>query len=81
MKPEQILTDEQINDAWGNASFGNIAKRDVVANSLLKYASGYGTGHTAQCICRDLGLITKNLNLTTLGKQYLFAHFSGGLSV
>ncbi len=56
---EQILTDVQINNAWGNANFGESNKRDVVANALLKYASGYGTGHTIECICRELGLITK----------------------
>jgi hypothetical protein len=78
---EQILTDEQINNAWGNANFGKSNRRDVVANALLKYASGYGTGHTIECICRELGLITKQCNLSTKGKHYLFTHFSRGLSV
>jgi hemoglobin-like flavoprotein len=78
---EQILTDEQINNAWGNANFGESKKRDVVANALLKYASGYKTGHTIQCICHELGLIRKHCNLSTKGKQYLYAHFSRGLSV
>lgn len=76
----QIITDEQINKAWGNASFGDTSRRDVIANSLLKYASGYSTGHTANCICRELGLITKGDNLTTLGKRYLFSAYSNGLS-
>lgn len=80
--PELILPDAHIEAAWGNASFGKeVLKRDVVANALLKYASGYLTGHTIECICRELGLITKNCNLTTFGERYLFAHFSRGLSV
>jgi len=78
---QQILSDEEINNAWGNASFGELSKRDVVANAVLKYASGYGTGHTVECSCRELGLITKQCNLSTKGKQYLFAHFSRGISV
>lgn len=73
-----IVTDEKINKVWGNASFGDTPRRDVIANSLLKYASGYSTGHTANCICRELGLITKGDNLTTLGKRYLFAAYSNG---
>ena len=77
----EILTDEQINDAWGNADFGDVNNRDVVANALLKYAAGYGTGNTIECICRELGLITKQCNLSTYGKLYLYAHFSKGLSV
>jgi hypothetical protein len=79
---EQILSDEQINNAWGNANFGkDISKRDVVANALLKYASEYGTGYTIEQICRELGLITKQCKLNTKGKQYLYAHFARGLSV
>ena len=76
----QIITDEQINKAWGHASFGDASKRDVIANSLLKYASGYSTGYTANYICKELGLITKGDNLTTLGKRYLFAAYSNGQS-
>lgn len=80
--PEQILSDEKIIEAWGNASFGeSVTKRDVVANALLKFACGYVTGHTIECICKELGLLTKNYNLSTKGKAYLFAHFKNGLNV
>lgn len=78
---EQILSDDQINVAWGNANFGDTPKREIIANALLKYASEYGTGHTAVCICRELGLITQQCKLTKKGKQYLYTHFSQGLSV
>lgn len=78
---EQILTDEQLNNAWGNANYGKISKREVVGLALLKYASGDGTGYTIETICRELRLITKQCNLTTLGKRYLYAHFSNGKSI
>jgi hypothetical protein len=78
---EQILSDEQINNAWGNANFGESNRRDVVANALLKYASGYVTGYTIAQICRELGLITKQCKLTALGKQYLYEAYANGLSV
>lgn len=82
MNLEEIITDEQINTAWGNASFGkDVSKRDVVANALLKYASEYGTGYTIEQICRELGLITKQCKLTRLGKQYLYEAYRNGLSV
>jgi hypothetical protein len=76
-----LILDSQIDIAWGNANFGDIHKRVVIGNALLKYASGYRTGHTIECICYELKLVTKNNNLTTLGKRYLFAHFSNNLSV
>lgn len=82
MNLEEIITEEQINTAWGNASFGKgVTKREVVANALLKYASEYGTGYTIEQICRELGLITKKCKLTTLGKQYLYDAYRNGISV
>ncbi len=80
-KVEEILTDAQINDAWGNANFGSISKRNVIAGALLKCASGYYTGNTAKCIIEELGLVTKKWTLTKLGKRYLYAAFCGNISV
>lgn len=81
-KLEEIISNNEINKAWGNASFGkDISKRSVISNALLKFASGYATGHTIECICRELKLITKQCNLTTLGKRYLYESFCGELSV
>lgn len=78
---EQMITDEQINTAWGNAQFGSGSKRGIIANALLKYASGYYTGHTIMCITQELGLVGKNVTLTKLGKRYLFAAYANGVSV
>lgn len=78
---ETLITDEQLNKAWGNANFGQtVTKREVIANCLLKYACGYSTGHTVYCICRELKLITEQERLTTLGKQYLWLQYSTGNS-
>ncbi len=81
MKIEEIITDEQLSNAWGNASFGEISKREVVRCALLKYACGYSTGHTAMLILQELGLLTRKENLTTSGKQYLFEACSNGNSL
>lgn len=80
-KVEQILSDNEIDFSWGNANFGSILKRDVIAGTLLKCASGYHTGNTAKCIVEDLGLVTKKWTLTKKGKRYLFAAYCGGISV
>lgn len=81
MKTNEIITDEQLNNAWGNADFGDLPKRKVLANALLKYASGYSTGKTISCIADELGLITKSGKLSALGKKYLFAAFCNGISI
>lgn len=80
-KTEEIVTDEQLNVAWANANFGRMARRDIIALALLKYASGYVTGHTIQVICRELELITDHCDLTDKGKKYLYVHFSALVSV
>lgn len=79
---QDLVTDKQIDLAWGNAKFGDKhSKRDVIANTLLKCASGYNTGHTAKSIVEDLGLVTHKWELSQRGKRYLFAAYSGGLSL
>jgi hypothetical protein len=81
-KVEDLVTDKQIDLAWGNANFGGThSKREVIANTLLKCASGYHTGHTAKCIVEELGLVTQKWQLSQRGKRYLFAAYSGGLSL
>jgi len=43
MKPEELITDEQIESSWGNAIFGyEYMKRDFLNNSLLKVALAQG---------------------------------------
>ena len=69
----QIVSDEEVSAAWGNANFGvNCDKRNILSDTMLKYASGYSSGYTAMCICKELGLLGKNCDLTKKGKQYLY---------
>jgi hypothetical protein len=82
---EQIITDEQLNNAWGSATFGNVDKRELIANTLLKCACGFKTGHTATCIVNELGL-TKSPKprqwvLTPKGMHYLWLSYWGGKSL
>ncbi len=72
-----IVTDEQVKLAWGNADFGNTRPRDVIAKTLLKCACGYASGRTARVICEELGLVTPGWQLSQRGKAYLFAAYSG----
>jgi len=76
---QSILTDEQINQAWGNANFGaNTVKRDIIAGALLQINAGYAEGHTIKVICRELGLLkgaAGNISTTKKGNFYLFHYF------
>ena len=80
MKVEELITDQQLETAFGHSNFGSTSKRDILKHTLLKYASGYSTGHTAKCIVSQLGLLNKNETLSKKGKQYLFEAFCDGHS-
>jgi hypothetical protein len=84
-KVTDIVTEKQINIAWGNADFGNdrnaIDKYKLIANGVLKCASGFCTGDTMQCILEELGLVLQTWELSPRGKRYLFAAYNTGLSV
>lgn len=80
-KPEILITDAQIDLVWGNANFGEVGRRDLINNTLLKCASGYSTGRTAKCIVEELGLVTPKWKLTKLGERYLYAAYYGGISL
>lgn len=76
MTVENIITDKQLDDAWGNSNFGSISKRDVIKYTLLKCASGYHSGHTGKIICQELKLVyTNDWKLTKKGKEYLYYAF------
>jgi len=56
------ITDDQFKNAFKGTNFGEIndnipAQRKYVAQSVMKRACGYSTGHTMQCILVALGLI------------------------
>ena len=67
-----MVSDFEIQAVWGNANFGSHEPRDIIADTLLKHASIYRTGHTATVICKELGLLGKNGDLTKKGRKYLY---------
>ncbi len=71
----KLVSDEQITSAWGNANFGNTNKRDVIKDALLQIAGDFHTGHTAECILKELGLVSPKRALTKKGRRYLFYAF------
>ena len=81
MTPEQIISDAEIERVHANANFGDMSKRAVVADGVLKYAFGYSCGSTQIAILREHGLIAKprpmsyKASLTEKGRRYLRAEF------
>ena len=81
MKIKDIVTDKQLDQAWGHSNFGPVSRRDIVRYTLLKYVCDYGSGHTAQCIVKELGLVTGEYRLTKRGKEYLYEAFRKGSNI
>lgn len=57
--PADIISDEEISRVHGNANFGPTAPRQIVGETVLKFAVGYSTGHTAECIVIEHGLASR----------------------
>jgi len=82
MTIEEIITDKQLDHAWGSANFGTESKRDIIRFTLLKNACGYGSGSTARAIVKELGLITETKEeLSRRGREYLYEAFRYGSNV
>ncbi|WP_256779345.1 hypothetical protein [Klebsiella pneumoniae] len=70
------LTDEVINASFENTNFGRDDFRTILAETVLKRASGYHSGWTATTICMRLGLLSeKNQGATKLGLTFAFHHY------
>jgi len=80
MKPEEIITDEEIVLVHGKSDFGgmNSNKREIVNEGLLKFAIGYGNGSTLNSILETHKLIIfsvldKRYYITRKGREYMCA--------
>lgn len=78
-RKEMVITTEDMKEVFEGTNFGNETHERMLKYSLLKIASGYRTGHTMECIMKELGLITKiGKVLTKKGKYHLWLYFSEG---
>lgn len=81
ISPHEIITDAEIDRVHGHANFGDMSKRSVVNEGLLKYAFGFTSGFTQLSILIEHGLVRKPLpgsystTLTKKGFKYLQAVF------
>ncbi|MBI9080873.1 MAG: hypothetical protein JEY79_14180 [Pseudodesulfovibrio sp.] len=77
-KPEDIISEEEVESVHGYAQFGPFhTKREIINRGVLKCAMGYHQGNTARHILHDHGLIDcmygEGYRLTTKGRAYLVA--------
>ena len=78
-RPEDLISDAEIERVHGNANFGSMSKRRVVDEGVLKYAFGYTSGSTQLAILREHKLLrapqpgSYASTLTKKGFRYLRA--------
>lgn len=83
-KVHDIVSDKELVRVHGNAHFGAMTMRQVLADGVKKYAVGFTGGHTQLMILREHKLITKprpgscRANLTGKGKEYARALINNG---
>jgi hypothetical protein len=69
---EQLVTDEDLERAWGNANFGGMTPREVIRLGTLKCLAGWYQGYTSKTICTELGLIDSQYRVTAKGRAYIW---------
>ncbi len=74
---QEMISDKEVADVFHGTNFGAIRDhRQIIADTLLKIAGDYSTGHTAMRCCEELALLFKRKNnkavLTKKGRRYLF---------
>ena len=79
--PEQLVTDAELDTAWGNANFGGMEKREVIRVGTLKGLAGYHQGFTSKTICTELGLINAKYKVTPKGRAYLYLSCRNGCNL
>lgn len=68
---EEIVSDQEITEAFGNGNFGVTDYRKLLEASVLKRLVDYHCGHTITTIMFKLGLTTKNNTVTKKGKRFV----------
>lgn len=74
---EELVSDNEIADVWGSANFGSATPREIIMETLLKYAADFSAGSTATRICADLGLLNgfrkgRKITLSKKGRRYMY---------
>ena len=77
-----LVTDDQIQDAFKNTSFDHNDFRGLLAQGCIKALAGWNQGHTLTTILAELRLITWNkqaekIKITAKGRHYIWLAFKG----
>lgn len=75
---QEIISDDELFEAFKNTNFGTLDFRYIIAIATLKCLSGYAQGYTSKYVSTKLGLISPTYKVTAKGRQYLYLHYSKG---
>lgn len=71
-----IITDDEIEKAFLNTNFGNANHRKLLEQGVLKKQANWISGHTLNCIMKELGLISsKNDEVLVKGRLFIYEAF------
>lgn len=75
-----LVTDDQMHEAFENTNFGHTDFRGLLAQGCIKALAGWHQGHTLTCILVELGLISWNrqsdkIKVTAKGNHYIWLSF------
>lgn len=71
MKPEDFITDEELEDVFNGIPLGARNPRDFINRGLKQISEGYAVGYTMEVGLSVIGFINKFNDVTIVGKKYL----------
>lgn len=74
-KLNSVVSDKDMEKAFGNSDFGGLPPRSILKFGLLKVVCGFYQGYTSKTILNELNLIDSNYKITTKGREYLWQAF------
>ena len=81
-----LVTDDQMKDAFNNTNFGHTDFRGLLAQGCIKALAGCHQGHTLKTILVELRLISSNkqaekIKITAKGRHYIWLAFKSRAGV
>ena len=72
---KEIITDEEIEEAFERTDFSPNDSRKIIEQGVLKRQARFSTGGTLGRIMSELGLTSPAGTVTSKGRQFLFVAF------
>ena len=70
-----VVDDADIELAFTDTNFGDVDRRHLLQQGVLKFQANFSSGYTLTTIMKELGLVTPKGRISKKGRRFLFQSF------